>query len=294
MRRTISSLLILVGFCLPAFAASGGESRDFESQGDAAWAHRDDAARAGGVLDPGPARQAAEAYGEACAAAPDRLGACFKQIEALYFDEHFLIAERADRKLLCERLVELAEGALGVVAKRADLDLETLLEMAPEERAESLREVPDAATAHFWAAITWGMWGMSHSKLAAASHGVAPKIRDHARTLVLLDETYADGGGLRLLGRLHTATPKIPFFTGWIDRAEGLALLRRAVAVSRRDARNPLFLAEALLDTEEADVRPEALALLREVAAREPSPTAWVEERETIERAREILAELEP
>jgi hypothetical protein len=101
-----------------------------------------------------------------------------------------------------------------------------------------------------------------------------------------------EGGGLRLLGRLNTVTPRVPFITGWIDRASGIAFLERANAISTRDARNPLFLAEALLDHAPGR-RDEALRLLREVAGREPDPANVVEETETLVEARRRLDALE-
>jgi hypothetical protein len=81
----------------------------------------------------------------------------------------------------------------------------------------------------------------------------------------------------------------VPFVTGWIDRRQGIELLRRAHATSTRDARNALFLAEALLE-HASDRRAEAIALLREVAARSPAPASVVEETETIDAARRRLA----
>jgi hypothetical protein len=123
---------------------------------------------------------------------------------------------------------------------------------------------------------------------------VASRIRRHAEVLIELDPRYADAGGLRLLGRLHTATPRVPFVTGWIDRREGIELLRRAHATSTSDARNALFLAEALLE-HAPDRRAEAIALLREVAAHSPAPESVVEETETIDAAcRRLAAETRP
>ena len=130
---------------------------------------------------------------------------------------------------------------------------------------------------------------MEHGSLAAARRDAAGQIRRHAEVLIELDPRYADGGGLRLLGRLHTATPKVPFVTGWIDRRQGIELLRRAHALSTRDARNALFLAEALLE-HAPDRWAEAIALLREVAARSPAPESVIEETETIDAARRRLA----
>jgi hypothetical protein len=130
---------------------------------------------------------------------------------------------------------------------------------------------------------------MERGNLAAARRDAAGHIRRHAEVLIELDPGYADAGGLRLLGRLHTATPKVPLVTGWIDRRRGIELLRRAHATSTRDGRNALFLAEALLE-HAPDRRAEAIALLREAAARQPAPESLIEESETIDAARRRLA----
>jgi hypothetical protein len=134
---------------------------------------------------------------------------------------------------------------------------------------------------------------MEHGRLASARRDVASRIRRHAEVLIALDERYADAGGLRLLGRLHTATPRVPFVTGWVDRQLGIDLLRRANRISTRDGRNPLFLAEALLE-HAPERRAEAIELLREVASRHPAPERLVEDSETIHQARRQLERLEP
>jgi hypothetical protein len=130
---------------------------------------------------------------------------------------------------------------------------------------------------------------MSHSRMRAGAAGVATKIRRHAERVIELDPAFADGGGHRLLGRLHTATPKIPLFTGWIDRELGVELLETACRTSSADPRNLLFLAEALLRFRPAE-RERALRLLEDVAAREPAPGRRAEDLEAIGQARDLLA----
>lgn len=102
---------------------------------------------------------------------------------------------------------------------------------------------------------------------------------------------YSAGGPQRLFGRLHTVTPRLPLFTGWIDPAEGIRKLERAVAISTADPRNELFLAEALL-RHAPGRRAEARALLARVAARSPTPAELVEQSENLAAARRRLAAL--
>lgn len=281
LRRSATLLLLILLSSAPLWSEAP------EARGDRAWRER--ASGFPAHLDSQPTALAIAAYQQALDAQPDDLALHLKLMEALYFQGSFLVADRARQQKIYDWMLALSERTLELLATATGSDLKDL---PPEVRAERLRQVPEAARVHFWAAITWGLWGMSHSRLAAASRGAAGEIRDHAAVVILLDPLYAHGGGLRLLGRLHTATPKVPFFTGWIDRQEGLALLRRALGVSRQDPRNLLFLAEAILDYEPGH-REEALALLREVSGRRPDPDYLVEQNETLERARELLAELE-
>jgi hypothetical protein len=132
---------------------------------------------------------------------------------------------------------------------------------------------------------------MTRGWLASAGRGVAGRLRRHAELAARLAPEPRGGGGLRLLGRLHATMPRLPLVTGWVDRARGVALLRQALAVSRDEPRNLLFLAEALLDKQPA-ARAEAEALLAELATRSPAAGELVEQSETLAAARARLAQL--
>ncbi len=170
-------------------------------------------------------------------------------------------------------------------------ETESVEQLTLEQRVQVFAKVPQGARANFWAAISWGLWGMTHGYIASARKNVAVKIRDYAKVVILLDEKFADGGGYRLLGRLHTLTPKIPFFTGWIDYDRGTQLLQKAYDISRKDPRNALFLGEALLEYG-APQREYAISLLREAAEFSPSEQYLVEQTHTITQARQRLHSL--
>jgi hypothetical protein len=281
---------LLLGL-LVVLAAAGGWSTDVPSSGpdpgEVAWRQRAAGFAASGKVSPEPVERAIAAWEGALEGRPDDLALRFRLIEALYFSGHFAARDAASSRRAADRELALAEetfehivAPLGGAARLESLDV--------AREAELERDHPAAAAGHFWCAVSWGVWGLTHSKLASAGRDVAGRIRRHAEVLIELDPSYADGGGSRLLGRLHAATPKVPLVTGWIDRRLGIEHLRRALAISTRDARNPLFLAEALIE-HAPERRPEALALLREVAARAPDPDSLVEESETIESARSLL-----
>lgn len=264
----LSLALALAAARAPAALPAAGAD---ELRGDEAWAGRALDYVATGRVAPGPAAAAVAAYERAWVAPGRSSRLAGKLVDALWFRGHFVLADGPEARPLFDRAVEVAEEAVAAAAGTGK---------------------PDEAEARFWAAIAWGVWGIDHGYFAAGLHGVAGRIRDHAERAARLDEGYADGGPRRLLGRLHTVTPHLPLFTGWIDPAEGIDQLERAVAISTADPRNELFLAEALL-RHAPSRRAEALQLLARVAARSPAAAELVEQSETIAAARRQLAGLQ-
>lgn len=280
----------ICGWLLVAVAITAGPAPGSELEGDRAFARRNRGFIASGTPSPEPTEAAIRAYESVLDLEPSNLRVLFKLMDALYFKGYHLARGEPLEREIYERLVELSTRALDLVREGAGgVDPDGL---SPEELADRLRGVPEAAAAHLWAATAWGLWGTTHSKLAALRHGVAGKVRSHSRVVIALDETYGEAGGLRYLGRLYTAAPRVPFITGWADRQEGLAMLERAVRISRRDPRNPLFLAEALLE-HAPERRGEALRLLCDLVRRQPDPEHLVEQSESLRQARDLLDRLD-
>jgi hypothetical protein len=254
--------LVVAGTSLPGPNA--------ERRGDSLWHDRDRGFALTGQIDPAPAAGAVAAYEDALAGDPRNVRLRFKLLEALYFRGHFALGERSLRKRTFDRMVHLAEGTVALASESG--------------------VAADLVEAHFWAAVAWGVWGMEHGYAASGARGVAGKIRDHAEEVARLDPSHRDAAGYRLLGRLHTVTPKVPLVTGWIDRKLGVELLEKALATSTGDPRNMLFLGEALLRRGPRD-RARAIELLRLAAERAPGADHRVEDAETIESARRALVD---
>ena len=279
-------------FGLAAWLLAGGLGAETaEQRGDLAFGRRAEGFVERGVPSPEPIEAAIAAYEEAVKQNPEDLRLIYKLLDALYFKGYFVVADKKLKRAIYQRLVDLTTRALELVAAKTGR-VDDLDELSLEQRAEILRPVPEAAEAHYWAIASWGLWGMTHSPIKALTRGVGSKVREHSRLLILIDERHHDAAGLRMLGRFHTEAPKVPLITGWVDRREGIALLRRAVEISRRDPRNLLFLAEAILKYD-PDGGAEALQLLRELSRRDPDPRELVEDSESLELARALLAELE-
>ena len=251
--------------------------------GDAHYARRAEGAR-GGVAQPFHAEGAIVEYRRALALDPQSLDARLRLMRAYFFRTGFCgeMDPQEKRRLLDEAktLGEETVRQLEAGLKRGKGRLE----------AGAARSGGPAAEAYAWAAISWGQWAVFH-KVDAAWTGAPARIRDLARAVIALDPSTAQGAGYLILGRLHAEAPRIPFVTGWVSRPQGLASLRRGLAVVPENPAFSFFLADALLRLEPSK-EGEARALLQRAAAITPRPEFPVEDAHYAEEARARLASL--
>lgn len=283
------SLAALLTAWLIAVPAAASEVRELVLAGDAAW-NRRAAGSSGPRAGAGPVGEAVAAYRAALAASPRDLGARWKLLRALAFLGEHATADAGERRRLYLEARDLAEEGLDLLARTAD-GRERLDRLSPAEIGVEFASVREAPALYFWAAIHWGLWARDGGTLAAARRGVARRVRDYASAVIALDPRFEEGGGHRILGRLHAEAPRIPLFTGWIDRDRAVAELEAALERGPSNPRNRLFLAEALLEHRPRERR-RALALLRDVAAMRPRSRRAVEDAAVIAAARALLDEV--
>ena len=284
--RLAALALLLMAAMLPAARAQDAAAAI--AAGDAAWARRAEGHQGGKALA-GPIDQAIAAYDQAVRQQPDRLEAQWKLLRALHFKGEYVATTREAKQEAFGRGRDVAEAALDRLAARAG-GRKKLAALTSEQEARAVSGVPEAKSLYLYAAIHWGLWGDAFGRVAAARQGVGDRIRRYGEVVVALDEKYETAGGHRLLGRLHTLAPKVPFITGWVDRDKAVSELRRAVALAPEDPYNHLFLAEALLEHQPGRAA-EAREILRKVAAWKPSPTRPVEEEKAVADAKGLLAQ---
>lgn len=276
--RTTSFFTALLASWALATGAAGAETVEQAlARGDAAWADR-----------PALIGAAVAAYEAALALDPARLEAQWKLLRALYFEGDYTTEGQGARRAVFDRGREVGEAAFDHLAERVG-GRKALDTLTPETARERFAATPEVARLYFWSAVHWGLWGEAFGKMAAARQGVARRLDDAAEIVIALDPAYEDAGGHRLLGRLHSEAPKIPFVTGWISREKAIAELRRAVALAPYEPFNGFYLAEALLDHGPASSRAEALELLRRLSAQGPRPEKPVEDERIRREARERL-----
>lgn len=256
---------------------------------DAEWARRAEGA-AGGRAKPAVAERLVSLARSGVAAQPSSLAFRWRLMRALYFQgEHATEGTEAKRavfeqgKKLGEETLDLIRREAGATARK-DLAKATPVELVPYVKGA------DVAECFLWSGVNWGKWALVFGKTAAARQGAAAKIRDDATAVIRLDPALEEGGGYRVLGRLHHQTPSIPFITGWASRDEALKNLRLAVEKGPRNFVNRLYLAEATWDYEKAR-RSEARKALEALVAEPPSAEYAVEDARAQEDARALLAE---
>ena len=283
------ALLVLCVLFLPSLRSTPlWAQADSIAVGDAAWARRADGHQ-GDRAQPGPVNEAVAAYERAVQEQPDRLEGYWKLLKALHYKGDFATPGKEGKQQAFARGKEVAEAALDRLARKTAGSREKLDAMTPAQAAKAVSTVPEAKPLYLWAAVHWGLWGDVFGRMAAARQAVGDKVRRYSETLVALDERYEDAGGHRVLGRLHTLAPKVPFVTGWVDRDKAISELRKAVALGPDNWDNHLFLAEALFEYQPAKAA-EAREILRRLLARRPTPELAVEQERTLVNAKELLA----
>jgi hypothetical protein len=256
---------------------------------DTAYAKRQEG-RVGAVASPRRISEAIAAY-QTAAEAADNLEAHWKLLRALYFKGAYTGLDLDSRKVVFSKARAASADVMVILARRAGrFTVPELLAMEPAARADALAKERDAAPAFFWSAVCWGQWALVVGKLQAVRAGAAERIRDDAATVIALDPQFEEGGGYRVLGRLHDQAPQIPFLTGWVSREEALRNLRLAVSVNKTNFVNRHFLAEALWRGSPEE-KTEALQIEEKLLSDSPSPGHLVEDLAIQEQARTNLAD---
>ena len=258
------------------------------AEGDRMYARRQEG-RVGSRASAGPINQAIAAYDEA-ARDPDFVEARWKLVRALYFKGAYTGLDQDSRKAIFQKAKRAAEESIGILQKSLEQrGIKGFLEYGPQVLAGHFQDRSDAAPTFFWAAVAWGEWALSEGKVDAAQAGAAETIRDYALTTIGLDPAFEEGGGYRILGRLHDQAPSIPFVTAWVSRDEAVKALRLAMEQDKRNFANRHYLAEALYRGD-AREKAEAIALEESLVADAPSPQHLIEELKTQDDARQNLA----
>ncbi|HYK43422.1 MAG TPA: hypothetical protein VE007_13625 [Thermoanaerobaculia bacterium] len=210
----------------------------------------------------------------------------WKLARALYFFGTYTALDDPGRTAAFAGARRSGEEAIAIVGRRKGSV--RIRALSPEAAAGAAAGDPDAAASYFWTAVAWGQWALASGRFESARQGAADRIRNDSLTLIRVDPTFEEGGGYRILGRLHDQAPRIPLLTGWVSRAEAIRNLRLSIEVAPANFVNRHFLAEALHKGDRGQ-REEAVRIEEALAADQPSEAHLVEEIALQEQARANL-----
>ena len=145
---------------------------------------------------------------------------------------------------------------------------------------------PETVEIKFWYAANLGRWAKVHGFVAAATSGVAKKVRNLGEEIIALDKQYQGGGGYRILAQAHFHAPKIPLLMGWPSDREALELVEKAMEISPEHPTNRLLYAEILMSF---DRKQEARKHLEYIMKMEPRSDYLIPDRYVKYRAEQLL-----
>jgi len=276
-------------FTVPVCSQDTGPSvSSLFEEGDRHWDLRGETAQ-GSKADSKEVDLAIAAYRQALASSPDSLAVRWRLMRAFFFKGEYTTEDIEVKKKIFDEGKAVGEKALQLIRTEAFRKTGQSLDKAgPVELAHHFEKAPDVVGCFFWSSANWGMWALAYGKFQAVRQGAAGKIRDLATAVTILDPEYAQGGGYRVLGRLHHQTPYVPFITGWASTKKGVEFLRKAYQIEPRNSANRLYLAEALWDWNK-DSRTEARKLAEDLVHDTPRAEFRVEDLAAQEKASELL-----
>lgn len=270
-RATVLSLLLAA----PLFAQLAEGDRHFANRAEGAHGARAKA---------GPIDAAIAAYQRAVSSNPNDLEAHARLLRALRFKGAYVSATDEQKKEIYGLAKAAGERAIAAVNKRLGTNTRT-----PEKQvAAAARAVPGAADVFLWDAINWGEWALAYGKMAAARQGAADRIRRGATIAQLANPRLEDGAPSRVLGRLHSETPRVPLVTGWASLKESVRYLTESQKIAPTNKLTLVFLAEALVIGDPSK-KAQATQILRNVISAPNDPRYPVEDAAAVEEARAIL-----
>lgn len=258
------------------------------SEGDIHWNARAEGHQ-GGRAKAAHIDAAIAAYQRAVAQNPNDVEARWKLLRAIRFKGAYVAATPADKKTVFAMGKKAGSDALAVIDRQlAAKGLSSVSKATEKQVADAARSIPGAAEVYFWDAVNWGEWALAYGKLAAVREGAADRIRREATIAMLIDSKVEGGGPSRVLGRLHDATPKVPFITGWVSKKDAIRLLNESLRVDPGNKITRVFLAEAMVNND-SDTAPQAVQMLRELISAPNNTEYEVEQAAAVDDARALL-----
>jgi tetratricopeptide (TPR) repeat protein len=255
--------------------------------GDQHYARRAEGAR-GAAAQATQIDAAIAAYRRAIAQNSNDLEARWKLLRAIRFKSAY-VENVSQRKASLGDAKKIGEQSLAIVDRLlAQKGIKSVAKATEKQIADAARSIPNAGELFFWDSVVWGEWAIAYGKMAAVKQGAADRIKRGSTIAMLIDPKLENGGGARVLGRLHNQTPRVPFLTGWASDDLAVKYLSQSLSVDPNNKLTKVFLAEAMVASD-GKKKSAAVKLLRDVINNPNDPLWAVEDAAAQNDARALL-----
>jgi len=232
------------------------------------------------------------AYQRAILQSPNELEPRWKLLRALRYKGSYIAKTKEEKRIVFEQAKTIGAQSVTILDRMLAAKGTGPVGKASDRKvADAARQIRGAGQLLYWDAVAWGEWAQVYGKLAAVKQGVADRIRRESTIVMLIDPKIEGGGGARVLGRLHSLTPRVPFLTGWASDSEAVRYLSESFAQDPANKITKVFLAEAMVGADKAS-RPKAIRILREVIELPDDPAYATEEAGAKQDAKALLARI--
>jgi len=258
------------------------------SDGDQHWAMRAEGHQ-GARAAAAPIDAAIVAYQKAVTANGDDLEARWKLLRALRFKGSYVATSTQAKKDIFAEAKKAGEASMAVVDRMLGAKgVKSVVKASEKQVADVARGIPNAGEVIYWDSVAWGEWAIVYGKMAAVREGVADRIKRESTIVMLIDPKIENGGGARVLGRLHNQTPHVPFITGWASDSMAVRYLTQSLAQDPTNKLTKVFLAEAMVDSNKG-TKPQAVQMLKDVLSSPNDPSFLVEQLTAQDDARMLV-----
>ncbi len=164
-------------------------------------------------------------------------------------------------------------------------DKKLYFELAKDLSERYIYKYPESVELLYWNLATMSNWAKLIGVKSVTKLGAAENYREKAVDIIVMDPNYEDGGGYFLLGAVYFTAPYIPLIISWPDDDKAVKYFSRAVETGRSTPLQMLYLAHALIKTDQEDKAKEVLQRIINTA---PSELNYIEDSHYIHEAKNI------
>ena len=173
-------------------------------------------------------------------------------------------------------------------AAQGQEDKKLYFELAKDLSERYIHKYPNSVELLYWNLATMSNWAKLIGVRKLTKLGAADNYREKAIDIIVMDSQYEDGGGYFLLGAVYFTAPYIPLIISWPDDERAVKYFTKAVDTGRATPLQIIYLAKALIKTDQSDKAKEILQVLIQTS---PSSSNYIEDSHYIYEAKTIWDE---